>query len=273
MMGSDVGGRFGGPCTVAKPRLEVRNASISFGGLQALLDVSLSVMDGEIMGLIGPNGAGKTTLMDAMSGFVQLDRGAVLIAGGDQTNSRPHERARAGLSRFFQAPRLAPSMTVLESVMVGAYLDGTGGIVRGAWRGKDEKASETIVADRSRHALKRVGLPGSAEVAAVRSLSYGNQRLAELARCLVATPKVIMLDEPAAGLSGTERQHLSDVLVELANEDLSLLVVEHDMDFIMPLCDRITVISYGEVIACDFPSMIQAHPAVRKAYLGVEVAE
>jgi branched-chain amino acid transport system ATP-binding protein len=245
--------------------LEVRSVTVRFGGLTALDAVSLAVPPRHVMGVIGPNGAGKTTLLNVLCGFIRPDDGEVHF-GGRRHQLRPHNLASLGVARTLQGVGLYNGLTALENVMVGA----TSRAKAGFWSallalpraGRDER----IMRDLARQALDRVGAADAAD-ARPTELSYGMRKKIALARALVAQPGLILLDEPASGLSEAELAELGALIRDLATEG-SLVVVEHHMDLMMAVCDSIVVLDFGKVIATGSPREVQDNPAVTAAYLG-----
>ena len=250
--------------------LEVRSVTVRFGGLTALDAVSLAVPPRHVMGVIGPNGAGKTTLLNVLCGFIRPDDGEVLI-GGRRHQVRPHQLASLGVARTLQGVGLYNGLTALENVMVGA----THRAKAGFWSallslpraGRDER----MLRDLARQALDRVGAADAAD-ARPTELSYGMRKKIALARALVAKPGLILLDEPASGLSEIELAELGDLIRDLAAEG-SLMVIEHHMDLMMSVCDSIVVLDFGKVIATGSPREVQDNPAVTAAYLGAEAGD
>ena len=230
--------------------LSVRDLRVRYGGVVALDGVSLDIAPGSIVGVIGPNGAGKTSLIDAIGGFTRAE-GSITLGGVDIGQLAPHRRANAGLGRTFQGPDLCDDLTVLENVLVGDAV-------------KRRDPSDTDVADRL---LERFGLEGDADQLA-STLSMGRRRLVSIARSLVARPLVVMLDEPAAGLDTEESRLLARRLERVRDEGTAILLVDHDMDLVFDVCDRVIVIDLGQVIASGTPAEIRAHPKVISAYLG-----
>ena len=249
------------------PLLNVRGIRKQFGGLTAVNDISFSIRAGDIVGLIGPNGAGKSTTFNLVSGVLPLTAGEVELLGQRVDGRGSREIARAGLSRTFQHVKLVPDMTVLDNVALGTYLRTRTGTLR-AMLGLNGAEEAQARAEALRQ-LRRIGLAGQAHELA-GNLALGPQRLVEIARALASDPSLLLLDEPAAGLRHQEKQALAEVLRQLKAEGLSLLLVEHDMDFVMKLTDRIVVMEFGRHLMEGTPAEVQASPAVRAAYLGSE---
>jgi branched-chain amino acid transport system permease protein len=249
----------------ARPLLEVQRARKAFGGLVAVNDLTFDIRNGEILGLIGPNGAGKSTTFALISGAQPLTAGAILFRGESIGSREPYKVARLGIGRTFQHVRLLPQMSVLENVALGAYLRGTAGVARSALRlDRHEEACTRAVAARQ---IARVGL-GEHTFDDAGSLPLGKQRIVEIARALAADPSLLLLDEPAAGLRYLEKQALADLLRSLKGEGMTILLVEHDMEFVMGLTDRLIVMDFGEKLAEGSPEAIQRDPRVLEAYLG-----
>ncbi len=249
----------------AGPLLEVQQVTKRFGGLVAVDDLSFVVTPGEIVGLIGPNGAGKSTTFALISGALPLTAGRVLLGGESIGSKPPHEIARRGLGRTFQHVKLIGTMSVLDNVAIGAYLRGRSGVVRAAL--KLDRAEEAQVRAEAARAVARVGLSAQLHTAA-GSLALGQQRIVEIARALASDPTLLLLDEPAAGLRFLEKQALAALLRSLKAEGMTILLVEHDMDFVMGLTDRLVVMDFGVKLAEGSPVEIQRNAAVREAYLG-----
>ena len=236
--------------------LDVRQVSVSFGGLQALSEVSIDVQVGHVTGLIGPNGAGKTTLFNVITGLLGPNTGQVELDGRDITRRKPHQRARLGIGRTFQRLETFGSLTARENVLVAAEM-------RRGWS-HDRKRSPAVIAE---EILERVGLQAVAEDRVDR-LPTGTARLVELGRALATQPRVLLLDEPSAGLNESETVTLGSLLREVAGSGLGVLLVEHDMSFVMGTCERIHVLDFGRIISVGTPTEVQGDDTVRAAYLG-----
>lgn len=247
--------------------LDVQAVRKEFGGLVAVNDVSFQVRAGDIFGLIGPNGAGKSTTFNLVSGLLPLTRGAVSFRGEPVAGLPSREIARRGLSRTFQHVKMIPDMTVLENVALGGHLRGRNGSVRAMLR-LDRDEERRLFAEAERQ-LRRIGMADRMHELA-GNLALGPQRLMEIARALCSDPALLLLDEPAAGLRHKEKRALGEVLRQLEAEGLSILLVEHDMEFVMGLTNRIVVMEFGTKLMEGTPAEVQASPAVRAAYLGTE---
>ncbi|MBQ5939703.1 MULTISPECIES: ABC transporter ATP-binding protein [unclassified Massilia] len=247
--------------------LNISGVNKRFGGLQALTDVGIRIMQGQIYGLIGPNGAGKTTFFNVITGLYQPDTGSFELAGKPYSPSAPHEVARAGIARTFQNIRLFGEMTALENVMVGRHVRTRQGVFGAIFRHKAARAEEAAIRRRAQELLDFVGIGAFANRTA-KYLSYGDQRRLEIARALATDPQLLALDEPAAGMNATEKLALRELLLRIKAEGKTVLLIEHDVKLMMGLCDRITVLEYGKQIAEGLPAEIQKNEAVIKAYLG-----
>ncbi|QKZ05479.1 ABC transporter ATP-binding protein [Pseudomonas eucalypticola] len=246
--------------------LEFNDLTRRFGGLTAVDQVSGHVAEGELVGLIGPNGAGKTTLFNLLTGFVPASAGTVHFNGHDITRQAPHKVARLGLSRTFQNLRVFPNMTVFDNTSVAA----TGVIghgLRATLLGDRQRARQ--ISERSWQALERVGLAHLADQLAA-NLSYGQRKYLEIARALAMQPRLLVLDEPAAGLNDTETAQLAAFIRQLNADGLSVMLVEHDMNLVMSICERIMVLASGRKIADGQPAAIRSDAAVLESYLGAD---
>ncbi len=247
--------------------LEVEGLSVAFGGLAALSGVSLAVSAGTVYAIIGPNGAGKTTLLNAVAGYVRPASGRIRIDGRDTTDLAPHAIARQGLRRTFQNGGVWGEMTVLENILVGVDHDAQSGLLGILFGfGRDRRTERRAVAE-ARAILARAGLAGI-EDKRVRDLSFGQQRVIEISRALVSRPRILLLDEPAVGLSESEREELGARLRALAQEGTAVILVEHVVDLVMAVSDRVLVLNSGQVLAEGTPEEVRGDAAVVEAYLG-----
>ena len=253
------------------PLLTADSISKRFGGLAALADISITVRRHEIFGLIGPNGAGKTTLFNVLTGLYRPDAGEFTFDGARLTGVKPHRVAACGIARTFQNVRLFANMTALENVMVGRHVRTRAGVLGAVLRGASTRDEEAAISGRAFALLEYVGIASRAAEPAY-SLSYGDQRRLEIARALATDPKLLALDEPAAGMNATERAELTRLLERIRGDGLTLLLIEHDVKLVMGLCDRVAVLDYGRLIAEGAPAQVRRDPAVIAAYLGGELA-
>ncbi|MFC5748472.1 ABC transporter ATP-binding protein [Actinomadura rugatobispora] len=245
--------------------LRCEDVAVHFGGVKAVDGVEFTVRAGSLCGLVGPNGSGKTTLLNAISGLVPLTRGRI-TAGGEAVSGRavPHI-ARSGIRRTYQAIRLVPGLTVLQNVMLGA--DDGRRLLDGLVRPRRAARADRESRDRAREALARVGLTGL-EKSLPGALPYGHQRRVEIARALAARPRLLLLDEPVAGMSPVERTEIGDLLTSLRDDGMTQLLVEHDLEMVTRLTDHLVVVDFGRVIADGDPATTVRDDRVREAYLG-----
>jgi branched-chain amino acid transport system ATP-binding protein len=249
--------------------LEVEDLAMHFGGLAAVRRVDFSVSEGQIKALIGPNGAGKTTIFNCIAGVLAPTRGRIRFEGRALPAARPHVVARRGIARTFQLCRLFGEMTVLENVLVGCHRRGRAGWLASALRTPAMRSDEARLRDDALAVLARLGLAARADVAAA-ALPYGEQRLVEVGRALAMSPKLLLLDEPGAGLNAAEHARLATLIRTIRDGGTTILLVDHHMDFVMDLSDEVLVVSYGEKLAEGAPAAVRAHPDVIAAYLGAD---
>lgn len=256
---------------VRSPVLQVTNLRKEFGGVVAIRNLSFEVDSGEILAMIGPNGAGKTTAFNIISGVLPATSGEIAFEGRALNGLSPHMIARLGLARTFQTGRLFGSMTVLENVMVGHHLQSGYGLLSAALRLPRARREERELLAWAREGLALVDLESKADENA-GSLPFGQQRLLEIARGLATAPRLLMLDEPGSGLNPVEKGELDRIMRRIRQDGVTILLVEHDMHFVMGIADRIIVLDYGQQIAEGTPEEVQSDPIVIAAYLGQEVS-
>ncbi|MDO8671830.1 MAG: ABC transporter ATP-binding protein [Dehalococcoidia bacterium] len=252
------------------PLLEVKGIHKSFGGVRAIDDVDMKVDAGSIHALIGPNGSGKTTMLNLVSGFYTVDGGSIEFGGQRIVETSPHRTARLGIARTFQTPKVLGGSTVLENVMLGLFMHGRSGLVRTIFRVPPASAEEKAVRSKALEWLQFVGLAHRQNELA-KNLPHGQQRFLEMARAMASEPYLLLLDEPAAGLSHEEIARLDDIITKVRGLGCTVLLVEHHVNLVMKISDRITVLDYGAKIAEGTPDEVRSSPEVIRAYLGDKV--
>jgi branched-chain amino acid transport system ATP-binding protein len=251
--------------------LVAKDVSKRFGGVQALADVSFNIDRGEIYGLIGPNGAGKTSLFNVLTGIYEPDGGSFLFDGDPLDRLKPNEVAERGVARTFQNIRLFQNLSAVENVMIGRHVRTKAGVFGAIFRDRRTRAEEAAIERRAYELLDYVGVAKRANDLA-KHLAYGDQRRLEIARALATEPKLLALDEPAAGMNATEKQGLKRLLEDIRRDGTTILLIEHDMKLVMSVCDRVLVLDYGRKIAENSAAVVQNDPRVIAAYLGGDIA-
>ena len=252
---------------MAELLLQANNVAKHFGGVKALRDVSLSIRQGEIYGLIGPNGAGKTTFFNCLTGLYIPDGGGFVFAGKPLLADAPHQAAERGIARTFQNIRLFGNMTALENVMVGRHVRTRAGVFGAMLQSAATRAEEAAIRQKAIDLLHYVRIEERADDLA-KNLSYGDQRRLEIARALATEPKLLCLDEPAAGMNHTETEELRELIDGIRRDGTTILLIEHDVKLVMGLCDRVAVLDYGALVIEDVPAVVQKDQRVIEAYLG-----
>ena len=244
--------------------LSVKNVNKQFGGLKALNEVNLEIEEGTVHAIIGPNGAGKSTLLNCFIGRLDPDTGSVDFDGVSLLGMKPHEINQVGVSRVFQTPEIFGDQTLVENVMIPAFASRDGAFKINAW---SSVAEENELRDKAMHMLEDVGLAEKADTVA-NQLSRGDKRRLELAMCLVQQPKLLLLDEPTAGMARADTNNTIDLLKKISTRGITMVIIEHDMHVVFSLADRISVLAQGTVIAEGSPEEIRGNPKVQEAYLG-----
>jgi len=247
--------------------LKTNRLMVRFGGLTAVNEVNFSIFRNEIVSLIGPNGAGKTTIFNAITGFLKKTSGSIDFEDQELKNLKPHEIAQRGIIRTFQITSLFPNLTVLENIKTGHHKEETETLFDAIFNTKKKQMMEDETSAKSKEILRFIGLEGKKEVVA-SNLPYGEQRLLEIGIALAAKPKLLLLDEPSAGLNDTETQAMKSLIRKMRDQGISILLVEHDMKLVMGISDRIIVLNFGKKIAEGTPEEIRGNPEVIRAYLG-----
>jgi len=247
--------------------LSVKRLTVRFGGLTAVNDLDFSIFPGEIVSLIGPNGAGKTTIFNAITGFLRASAGSVQFEGAELIHLKPHQIAEKGITRTFQITSLFPNLSALENIRIGRHMQERETVWDAVLNTRRKRRVEDETLARTAEILKFIGLEGKEGVMA-GSLPYGDQRILEIGVALAANPKLLLLDEPSAGLNDTETQGMKELIQKMRARSITIFLVEHDMKLVMGLSDRIVVLNFGKKIATGTPEEVKINPEVITAYLG-----
>jgi len=255
----------------SEPLLRINQITRRFGGLVAVSDVSFAVPQGAIFGVIGPNGAGKTTLFNMITGLIRPSSGAIYFHNEAITQLQPFQIAERGIARTFQNIRLFGELTALDNLIMAHHIHGRVGFWQGILASKRNQVEESQIIDQAHNLLELVGLTDRADQKA-KNLAYGDQRRLEIARALALRPRILLLDEPAAGMNHAEKKQLSEFIRDIRNRfEVTILLIEHHVPLVMGLCDQIAVLDFGQLIALGAPEVVKNDPAVIEAYLGDEV--
>jgi branched-chain amino acid transport system ATP-binding protein len=252
---------------MADELLSVKRLTVRFGGLTAVNDLDFSIFPGEIVSLIGPNGAGKTTIFNAITGFLRASAGSVQFEGKELIHLKPHQIAEKGITRTFQITSLFPNLSALENIRIGRHMQERETVWDAVLNTRRKRRVEDETLARTAEILKFIGLKGKKETMAA-SLPYGDQRILEIGVALAANPKLLLLDEPSAGLNDTETQGMKELIQKMRARSITIFLVEHDMKLVMGLSDRIVVLNFGKKIATGTPEEVKTNPEVITAYLG-----
>lgn len=247
--------------------MSVANVSVTFGGLKALDGVTFDVRDGECLGIIGPNGAGKSTLVNVLTGLQRADRGSCTFGGTDVTGRRPQVILRHGMARTFQHPRLIRRATVIDNVVCGLHRQLGYGVLSGLLRSPGVRRREAAAYELADRWITTLGM-SSVRDTVVGTLPYPDQKKCEIVRAMVTSPRLVLMDEPVSGASAVDRRDVAREIAQIKSQGVTVVVIEHDVQFLMEIADRLCALDFGQVIALDAPDVVVQHPAVIEAYLG-----